>query len=302
MISSNNRALYYGTFLIIILSIIITATGVFYKTGGTPYKVLNQYGDEVLIYGDGLYAHDSHFRAPIFRGSDFTILFIVVPLLIMALVNDIKKQTIKQRIYLTSLLGVLTYYATSIAFGVTYNSLHLLYIALFSTTFFSLIMALISIDYQELENVIDQSLLHTSIYTFLILTSVALFVAWLPDITSALLAKRSLSLIEVYTTEITYVLDMGLISPLALITLFLLKKKKGLGYVLLAMLLTLCLVIGVMLPLQTIFQIAAGISVPIPVLITKVGSFVLMAFWALYLNFRLLQAIKIPITKRPTLD
>lgn len=130
----------------------------------------------------------------------------------------------------------------------------------------------------------------------------ALFVAWLPDITSALLAKRSLSLIEVYTTEITYVLDMGLICPLALITLFLLKKKKGLGYVLLAMLLTLCLVIGVMLPMQTIFQIAAGISVPIPVLITKVGSFVLMAFWALYLNFRLLQAIKIPITKRPTLD
>lgn len=166
MINSNNRALYYGTFLIIILSIIITATGVFYKTGGTPYKVLNQYGDEVLIYGDGLYAHDSHFRAPIFRGSDFTILFIVVPLLIMALVNDIKKQTIKQRIYLTSLLGVLTYYATSIVFGVTYNSLHLLYIALFSTTFFSLIMALISIDYQELENVIDQSLPHTSIYTF----------------------------------------------------------------------------------------------------------------------------------------
>ena len=84
-------------------------------------------------------------------------------------------------------------------------------------------------DYSELEKSITNVLPYKGIYAFLAVTGIALFIAWLPDIISALLAGRALAMIEVYTTEPTYVLDMGIISPLAFSCLFLLRKREGTG-------------------------------------------------------------------------
>ena len=53
---------------------------------------------------------------------------------------------------------------------------------------------------------------------FLVLSGFSLFVAWLPDSIQTLINDSPLALIEVYTTEPTYVLDMGIISPLMFIT------------------------------------------------------------------------------------
>ncbi|MNO44500.1 hypothetical protein D3C76_347440 [compost metagenome] len=116
----------------------------------------------------------------------------------------------------------------------------------------------------------------------LICSGIALFAAWLPDIISSLLNNRSLELIEVYTTEITYVLDMGIINPLMLLCLYMLKRKNGLGDITLIVMLRLCSVIGLMLPVQTIFQLLAGIELSVPVLISKMGIFVILAFFAVY--------------------
>jgi hypothetical protein len=128
--------------------------------------------------------------------------------------------------------------------------------------------------------------------TFLILSGVSLFIAWLPDIIPSLIAGKSLMLIEIYTTEITYVLDMGIISPLMFICLYLLKKKDGLGDVVLSIVLTLCGIIGVMLPFQTLYQTLAGIETPIPVLIIKVGIFVLLAAFATHFNIKYYKNLK----------
>ncbi len=51
------------------------------------------------------------------------------------------------------------------------------------------------------------------------------------------------------------------------------------------MILRVCIAVGVMLPIQTIFQLAAGISIsiPIPALATKVFIFVLLAVFAVFL-------------------
>lgn len=52
MSKSNKNSLHTMTFLIIILSIITSATGVFYTTGGKSFDFVNQYGNIVKIYGD----------------------------------------------------------------------------------------------------------------------------------------------------------------------------------------------------------------------------------------------------------
>jgi hypothetical protein len=286
---NNDKSIYIITIIIIALGIITSAIGLLYTTGGKPFDFINQYGDAVKIYGDGLYKNDSYFRAPIFRGTDLTIICVAIPMLITALIFDIKKKTIKNRMFLVSAISVFTYYSTSIAFGVTYNVLHLIYIALFSASLFGLIMGIISLDTKKIADGMGSSLSYKGIYIFLTLTGVSLIVAWLPDIIGSLVSKRSLSLIEVYTTEITYILDMGIIAPTALISLSLLKRRQGLGYILLGMLLTICMVIGIMLPVQTVFQLMVGIEIPVPALITKVGSFVILALFALYFNLKLLK-------------
>lgn len=61
---------------------------------------------------------------------------------------------------------------------------------------------------------------------FLILSRFALTAAWLPDIVTSLVNGTSLDFIEVYTTEITYVLDMGILSPLMFLTLYLLNREN----------------------------------------------------------------------------
>jgi hypothetical protein len=106
--------------------------------------------------------------------------------------------------------------------------------------------------------------------------------------------KRPLALIENYTTEVTYVLDMGIIAPLSFVCLYLLKQRKGMGYVLLDMLLTLCIVIGIMLPIQTLFQLKAGIELPLAAVISKIASFCLLALFAIYFKTKTAGSIAEP--------
>ena len=101
--------LHITAMLIAVLSLVTTLTGLFYRTGGKAYTVKNQYDDVVNICGNGLYEHDSYFMAAIFRGTDFTILCIAIPLLILALVLDKKNRTLKSKLFLTSVIALFTY-------------------------------------------------------------------------------------------------------------------------------------------------------------------------------------------------
>lgn len=272
---------------VIVLLIIIDLAGLLSFRTDRSYEIINQYGDTVRIFGNGIYAHDSYFKAPIFIGSDCTVLFFVVPMLITALVKEIKNRTVKSKLFLTAMIGTVLYYAASIAFGVTYNSFHLLYIGLFSCSLFALIVLIRSINTDKLQESQKWDLPTKGIGAFLVISGIGLLVAWLPDIITSLVSGKTLSLIEVYTTEITYVLDLGVISPLMFICLFLLIRKDGLGDIVLAVLLQTYIVIGIMLPIQTLFQVLSGIFIPIPVLITKIGIFVILAAFAMYFNIKL---------------
>jgi hypothetical protein len=272
---------------IIILLMVITIAGTCSFGTDKSYEITNQYGDTVKIYGNGIYDHDSYNKATILIGTDFTILFLVVPMMVVALVREIKRRTIKSKLFLTSVTATVLYYAASIAFGVIYNSLHLAYIALFSCSLFALIILVKCISPVELRKIQKWTLPSKGLSIFLYLSGISLFVAWLPDIITSLIDGKSLSLIEVYTTEITYVLDMGIISPLMFICLYLLKKKDGLGEIILAIILKACEIIGIILLVQTLVQILAGIVLPIPVLVTKVGIFIVLATFALYFDSKL---------------
>lgn len=245
------------------------------------HDFINQYGHTVKIFGYGIYANDSYFKAPISIGTDFCILFVLVPLFLYTYLQYQKRADLVSEMKLISVYAVVFYYAASIAFGVTYNQIFLVYVLLFTSSLFGM--------FSHIRNVqVRQTVTATrGLCVFLVIAGVALFVAWLPDIISAMLEGGTLSLIGVYTTEITYVLDMGIISPMCFVCLYLLKKNDGLGVILLAVLLKLCIIVGIMVIPQTICQMISGVELPLPALLTKVLSFVALGGFAFYFNRRM---------------
>ena len=75
-----NKIFHILSIFIIFLAMVTSGLGLFYKTGELPFDFINQYGDTVKIYGDGIYKNDSYFMAPIHKGTDFSILFFAIPL------------------------------------------------------------------------------------------------------------------------------------------------------------------------------------------------------------------------------
>ncbi|MDF2514200.1 MAG: hypothetical protein K0S04_4066 [Herbinix sp.] len=266
----------------IVFLIIISGTGILSIDFFKSYEVNNQFGEVIKMYGAGIYSHDSFFKAPIFIGTDLCILLVLVPLFIYSLLKNKKEHSNKSKLQLLSLYTVAFYYAASISFGVTYNQYHLLYIALFACTLFGLFSLVREIDSEAFHYKITKG-----VGAFLILAGTALIVAWLPDILTSILSNKPLALIQVYTTEITYILDMGIIGPLCLVCLYLLRKGDKLGIVILACLLKACIIVGIMMISQTMLQILSGYEILLPVLLTKSGSFVLLGGFALHFNIKL---------------
>lgn len=270
--------------LILVLLAIITLSGMLSFSTQHKYVVTNLYGQSVEIYGYGVYQHDSYFKAPILIGSDWAMLLMVVPLIGYYAFKGIK--TLQAKSNLFPILGIVLYYAFSISFGVAFNQLQLAYILLTSVAFFTLFSLLISIFAETRDYTCDFEIKKGEL-SFLIVAGVTNIIAWLPDILSSLFTGQPLMRIEMYTTEITYVLDMGIISPLVFITAYLLVKKKSfLSLLLYRMILVTLKIIGFMLPIQTVVQLLAGIEIPLPELITKVVLFVILACMAIYFDGR----------------
>jgi hypothetical protein len=277
------------TVIIIFLALVTSGLGLFYTTDGQPFDFVNQYGDTVKIHGNGIYKNDSFFAAHIFKGTDFTVLFSAIPLMIIALIIDIKNNTLKTKLFLTGIIVFFLYYSMSYSIGVKYNVLHLVYTALFSCTLFASIIGYGLLKIYDIKT--SKKIYTMGLKIFLVFCGLSLFVAWLPDIIASLVNKKSLELIEIYTTQITYVLDMAIISPLIFICLYNLSKRKNIGYILLGIILIMLVMVGIMVIFQTIIPIRAGIDMPLGAIITKVGIFVILALVAIYYEIKLFKNI-----------
>lgn len=281
--------------LILVLLAIITLSGMLSFSTQHKHIVTNLYGQSVEIYGYGVYQYDSYFKAPILIGSDWAMLIMVVPLIGYYAFKG--ADTLQAKSNLFPILGIVLYYAFSISFGVAFNQLQLAYILLTTVAFFTLFSLLISVFAETRDHTCDFEIKKGEL-SFLIVAGVANIIAWLPDILSSLFTGQPLMRIEMYTTEITYVLDMGIISPLVFITAYLLVKKKSLLSLLLyRMILVTLKIIGFMLPIQTVVQLLAGIEIPLPELIIKVFLFVVLACLAIYFDGRNKKRVAKVITK-----
>lgn len=276
--------------LIILLAITTASVGLFWQDDGQAFYVENVNGDTVKIFGNGIYAHESYFKAPIDKGTDAIILFIVVPLFIITVLLY-NKNLLKIRLLYLGLLSCILYYSASIAFGVAYNMLFMVYILLFSACLFTFIIGISSFEYKRIKDSIMIKLPNKSIAVFLVLAGLSVFV-WLIQIIGSLKTGNPPGVIGINTTEPTFVLDIGVIAPLAFYSAMLVSKREPVGYLLAIILLTLNAIIGLIVISQTIFQYIYGVIISIEEFIPYVVVFVVMSSIAIVLNIRTLQNIK----------
>ena len=278
------------SYLIVILTLISTCVGLFWKTEGEPFYLQSVFGEEVKIYGSGIYAHDNYFNAPINMGTDVVTLFIFLPLFILSIVLN-KKNSFRYRLLHLGLLAYILYYAASAAFGIAFNKLYLVYLLLFSGSLFTFILTAVSIDLQKLKKKIKTGFPQRGTAAFMILAGLSVFV-WLSEIITFMVSGIPPAGLGLKTTEPTFILDIGIIAPSAFMSAAFLVKKNPWGYLITPVLLVLNALIGLVVISQTLFQRVYGVEVSIGQLIAFGGVFVAMSLAASLFFVKCLQNIE----------
>ena len=268
--------------LIAILAIAIAGVGLFSQSGDGPFSYTTIYGDTVEIYGQGIYRHDSTFVATLFRGTDAITLFVGLPLLLVSYLSYCRG-SLRGSIFMIGMLMYFLYIGVTYTFSAIFNSLFLVYTALFSVSLFATIVALITFDTQALAAKVTSDMLHRRIAIFMFVAGFGTLFLWLSELIGPLMAGQAPANLGPYTTMFTHGFDSAVITPATVVTGIFLLKRKPLGYLLAAPLLILCTIIGVVVIAQTISQTLAGFVFPIGVYIGMIGSWVVMGGFAIEL-------------------
>jgi hypothetical protein len=284
-------ALFPLTLLVILLLAVQAGVGLFSRGGPGPYPFTTLHGQTLEMHGQGIYADETAFKAPIYRGSDAVNLAVTVPLLVVALALY-RRGSLRGALLLAGGLAMALYNAASLALGAAYNDLFLLYVAFFSASLFAFILAFVSIDPQVLAGRISPGLPRRGIAILLLVAAAGVVFAWLPDLLGALLRGEAAAGLLSSTTDVTGALDLGIIVPTCILTAALLLRRAPLGSLLAAVLLIMLALIGLIVTGQTGAQTLAGITFGPEVWVGKVGSFVVLSLFAMVFTTRYLRSVK----------
>jgi hypothetical protein len=276
--------------LIAVLVLVTTLTGLLWQSGSGPYTFTNQHGQEVEMDGRGLYRNDSLFSAAAFRGTDVVSLTVVVPLMLLSF-RAYRRGSLRGGLVLTGALSYFVYNGASMAFAASFNSLFLVYSALFSASTFAFILAMTMFDLRALRERVLPQMPHRGVAIFMFVAGIGTLFIWLSDVIGPLLSGTAPALLGPYTTYFTHSFDSALITPAAVLAGVYMLRREPLGYLLSLPLMVLCTLIGIVVLAQTAAQYLAGIIFPIPVYIGMVGSWIVMGAFAIWLSVRFLNSI-----------
>lgn len=269
--------------LIAVLAGITAGAGLFIPGGSSPYSFQTLHGQQVEMYGRGIYANDSLFSAAAFRGTDVVTLVIGLPLLFLCYLLSLRDSQNAQ----IAQVGVLFYFlyiGASMAFGAAFNGMFLFYTALFSASLFAVIFALATFDLRSLATRVKPGFPHRGMAIFLFIAGFGTLFIWLSELVEPLLSGGVPAQLGPYTTMFTHAFDSAVITPAAVISGIFLLLRKPLGYLLAAPMLILCTLIGVVVIGQTVSQYIVGITFPIGVYFGMIGSWVIMGAFAIGLT------------------
>lgn len=183
------------------------------------------------LFIPGLY-RDTPQIVPTMQGQD-AVTVLVMPILLVSLLAARRGSTRGTLIWI-GLLGYVFYTYTGAAFGYTYNSFLLLYIALFALSVAALIAAVSSLDRADIQRKFDQAVPRIPIVIFMALIALMLGLRELGEnvqfLTTGKIPEAVIRAGGV--TFFPYVLDLGVIMPLVVLSAILLWRRNSWGYLL----------------------------------------------------------------------
>ena len=282
-----SNTLIWLSILVALLAGVYATVGLFSQGGDGPFTFTTLHGRTTEMYGLGIYRNDSAFKAPILRGTDAVTLFVCVPALLVAIFLY-RRDSLRGGLFLTSMLAYFLYNSASLGFGAAYNELLLVYIASFSSSLFAFILACTSIDLDTLAERTSSKFPRRGVAIFLFFAGLSL-VVWILDILGALVDGTFPINLGPYTTEATYVIDLGVILPTAYLAGILVLRHKPLGTLLASILITVNVSIGLVVASQSLMQALDGIILSPTEYAAYVAPFVtlsIVATWIIVLIFR----------------
>ena len=282
-----SNTLIWLSILVALLAGVYATVGLFSQGGDGPFTFTTLHGRTTEMYGLGIYRNDSAFKAPILRGTDAVTLFVCVPALLVAIFLY-RRDSLRGGLFLTSMLAYFLYNSASLGFGAAYNELLLVYIASFSACLFAFILACTSIDLDMLAERTSSKFPRRGVAIFLFFAGLSL-VVWILDILGALVDGTFPINLGPYTTEATYVIDLGVILPTAYLAGILVLRRQPLGTLLASILITVNVSIGLVVASQSLMQALDGIILSPAEYAAYVAPFVtlsIVATWIIVLIFR----------------
>ncbi len=274
------------------------AVGLLWRPSGAPVPVTTPRGQVAALAGDGLYRFDTVFTAWNNTAVDAVVLAFGVPLVVRAWLQH-RDGSPRGTLLLTGSLGYLMYVYANYALGVAYNPLYLAYVTLLSASLFGFIAAFSQMDRAALTAAAaDPDVPHRSLSWVLLAAAAVTAVVWLQPLVTALLEGTAPELLDVYTTTVTYSLDLAVITPAAALAGLLVRRRQPLGYLLAAPLLVTIVLLLPSISLATALQAAAGISFTPAQVIGPIAGFGILGAIGARLLIRLLRAVP---TRAPAL-
>jgi len=229
---NNFKLLSVLVMLISIFTFIAAFQGISSDQGPGEYSYRSIRGNDVLIYGKGIYQHMSADVAPQGIAQDYVTLFLAIPLLLISLFWTVTG-SLRGR-YL--LAGVTAYFLVTYLFYLTmgmYNYLFLIYAVLLALSFFVLAITLLTFPSSSYSKYFTKEAPARLAGSFLIFNSSLIALLWLSIVVPPLLdGSLYPTSLEHYTTLIVQGLDLGLLLPLAFVSGWLLFRRINIGYLL----------------------------------------------------------------------
>jgi hypothetical protein len=275
-----NKIVFTLSLLVVLLVWCNSGIGLFYRNGGHQRFVENIYGETVRLFGDGVYANNSMLKATTAKGTDLVMLLVSIGLL----VSTLKRNTgPKAKLLHGGFLVSLLYHAATTAFGIAYSRMFLLYLFRFSAAFFAFIAVMIDLNTTIQPANKEKNHIGTAVFT-MIAGGTAL--VWLMSILPTLFTDAPLDIIDISTTEPTFVIDIGLIFPACLFGGIMLLRKRKIGYILPPITLIFLAIIAFTVIGQTAVQLYYKVIISIQQTIGYVVTFVVFGLIAAIVNIR----------------
>ena len=235
---TTNRTMKYNTsigilvLIIAVTAIFASAAGIFTDAGPGSSTHDSIRGTSVQIYGRGIYQHMSAEVAPQGIAQDYVTLLMGIPALLLSYTRA-RRGSLRARFILAGALG---YFLVTYLFYLLmamYNAFFLAYVLLLSTSFFALVLTVLSFAVEELPEKFRPSTPTAFSGGFLIFNAVSIAFLWLSIVIPPLVDGSVIPVqVEHYTTLVVQGLDLAILLPLAFLSGLLLIRRRPSGFLL----------------------------------------------------------------------